>query len=935
MLGSVRWIVIQLRKLSLLARRRTFHRELEDEMAFHRAEAQREFETDGMAPETARLAVLRQFGNVTRLKEQSHEAVSFRFETVLQDLRFGLRMLTRNTRFTVVAILALALGIGVNTIAFTAYKAIIDRSLDARDSRNMVNITMVRPSGELVSTFSYSDFEEYRQHLHSFSGLIAYNMERLTLTYAGDPISQPDSPLTAMMGSFGLLSSGISGSSTELAVTAFVSENYFSVLGVTPILGRGFEASNQSALLAAPAVMISENYWRRRFAGDPSLVGRLIRLNDVPVTVIGITPHDFVGTAITVPDFWLPLTLEPLVHPGDNWLRDRESQCCRLFGLLGPGVRVEQAQAEMQPLADHLRAVHKPHSELSKPASVQLLPGSPFPRKLDPGLKFAIFLIMAAVGMVLVVACANVASLQLARTAARENELSMRLSLGASRGRLLRQLLTESALTGVIAGIVALSFTSAMLRVVVHLIADAIPAEYGTLILHVNPDLQIFLYVFGISLLAGVFFGLAPALQTTRSVSSSGFKSGSGTVSVHSRRLRDLLISAQVAVSLVLMIAGSLLVRSSIHTLTMETGYDCKNVIALELQFPEESAYASERKAALAQELRTRISGLPGVASVTAGRAPDASGIRTAAISLNGKEPTIQNSKALIYYTYVGPGYFDALGIPLLFGHSFSSQNGQSDHSVILSESAAMQLWPGESPLGKTLRLGTEGQFHNKDEVVPDGPTYQVIGVARDTRGVELDGSDSEQIYVLLPSNRTQDFPILIRTQAAAVDYKKAIGGMVSSTDGNLVAYARTLEEMLHQTPPFIVSTLAATLASTVGIVGLLLATMGIYGTVSYMVVLRTREVGVRIALGATKRDILSLMLRESAKPVVTGLLTGILLAMGASYLLRGILYGLGPLDAFSFAGVSALFLAIALLAAYAPSRRALRIEPVEALRCE
>jgi predicted permease len=378
-----------------------------------------------------------------------------------------------------------------------------------------------------------------------------------------------------------------------------------------------------------------------------------------------------------------------------------------------------------------------------------------------------------------------------------------------------------------------------------------------------------------------------------------------------------------------------MLIRSSIHALRMDTGYDTRHVVDLELQFPEGPKYNADRRHALVRELRNRLGGLPEVAAITSARAPDAGGIRTAAVSLNGEKPSPHNMQATLYYTFVQPNYFATLSIPLLSGRGFQSQSGQPEPSVILSESAVKQLWANQNPIGRSLRLGTDDQFHLKSDLIPDGPAYQVIGVARDTRGVELDGSDSHQVYVPLPESRLQDYPILIRTRSDPSQLMNAIGPLIASLDPNLVATTSTLDQMLHQTPPFLISGIAAAIASLVGTLGLLLASMGIFGTVSYIVVLRTREVGIRIALGAKKRDILGLMLRESTRPVLAGLLVGFTLSIGASYLLRGILYGINIVDGISFVGVSLLFLAIALFATYLPSRRAMRVDPMVALRYE
>jgi predicted permease len=562
-------------------------------------------------------------------------------------------------------------------------------------------------------------------------------------------------------------------------------------------------------------------------------------------------------------------------------------------------------------------------------------PGSPFPRKLDAGLQFAIALIMIAVGMVLVIACANVACLQLARAASRQGELGMRLSLGASRVRLIRQLLTESALLGVAAGAIALLFSWAMLRAGVAAFTAELPAEYGTLTFNVNPDAQVFAYVFGISVLAGILFGLAPALESSRSALSSALKANTDTSPARKRRMRDLLIAAQVAVSLVLMIAGGLLIHSSIRALTLDTGYDVKNALSVQLHFPDNPTYPTERKTALYREVRSRLAALPGVTDTTSGRAPDGGGVRSAAISLNGEEPNEHNTQAWIFYSYVQSNYLHALGIPILYGRGFDEQGSQSAQSVIVSESVAKELWPGQNPIGHRLRMNTDRTYHDKGELLPDGPAYEVIGVARDTRGVQIDNSDAAQVYVPLPANRLEDYPILIRTSGDPAQMFNSIGTIVTATDPNLVADTNTLEQLLRTSPPFVVAALSAGVATIVGLMGLLLASMGIYGTVSYMVVLRTREVGIRMALGAKKGDVLRLMMRESARPVLIGLAAGVVLSMGASYLLRGVLYGVNRLDGISFGGVSMLFLVIAFVATWLPSRRATRVQPMSALRCE
>ena len=395
------------------------------------------------------------------------------FETLLQDLRYGARTLLRNPSFTIVSILALALGIGVNVAVFTAYKAFIARPLDARDPDTLVNLSLRLQSGATDARFSYPDYEAYRDGLRSFSGVIAFSIEQqLTLTDAGGAVARRSAGSGSLIGRLGLLPP--SATNREIASTFVVSENYFSVLGVKTARGRAFDAMSASELAASPSVLISENYWQRRFAGDPAVLGKSIRLNGALFTIIGITPLNFTGTSVAVPNFWLPLSLYPLIHPHTTRLRDREDLCCRVFGRLAPGMSMNEAQAETTLLASRLGALHEPNSELHKPASAVISPGSPLPG-INRSLRYTIVLIMAAAGLVLVIACANAAGLQLARGAARQQELGMRLALGASGSRWFASLLLKAPWSARWRSRPALPVTWAMLRVAVTKLTEQLP----------------------------------------------------------------------------------------------------------------------------------------------------------------------------------------------------------------------------------------------------------------------------------------------------------------------------------------------------------------------------------------------------------------------------------------------------------------------------
>jgi putative ABC transport system permease protein len=854
----------------------------------------------------------------------------FLFESIHQDVRYGARMLLRNPGSTAVALLALSLGIAVNTAVITAYKAMVARPLDARESNRMVNVALTRDSGATTFSFSYPDYEDYRKSVHSFSSLIAFQPARVTLSNAGDIVSQRSANAGSALGRLGLFRAG--AGNTEFASVFVVSENYFATLGAQAIQGRSFESMSASELAASPSVMISENYWHQRFAAAPGILGKVLYLNGIPVTIVGIAPHDFVGTAVSTPAFWVPAGVEPLLHGDNHWLRDREALRYRLFGRLAPGVGIAQAQTEMTALTGALRTLHDPQSDSAKPAAALVWPGSPFPLPLNQygGLTLVILLIVAAAGMVLAVACANVSSLQLARARSRENELRTRISLGAGTVRVVRQLVTESALLGLAAGALGLLLSWTFLRVAVTATANALPVDFGSLVFNVTPDIRIFSLVTAVSLLAGILSGMAPAIQTSRSVLASSQRGS--TSSQSSRRLQNVLVAAQVALSLLLMVAGSMAVRSSINALTLDTGYESRHTFAINLQFPETSRYTADRKLALTKELQARVNALPGVTAVTSAPLPAAGSFPTA-VSPDGA-PASGGAQPLVFYSYVQGNYFNTLGIPIALGRSFPSQEGR--YSVVISESAARRLWPGRNPVGRTLRLGPiDERSHTRTELIAAGPAYQVIGVAGDTRGAQFDGSDARHIYLPISDDRLANYPILVRTSANPAPAERAAETLVLSIDPEWSATVSTLEELLRQAPPFIVSVLAAAVACTIGLLGLLLALMGIYGIVSYIVVLRTREVGIRLAIGAQKHHVLALVLRQSTSPVVAGLIAGMLLAVGASLLARGLLYGISGVDAVPVVGIALGFLAVALLASYAPARRVLRIDPVVALRQE
>jgi macrolide transport system ATP-binding/permease protein len=923
-----------LARVKALFLRRRMDADFAAEIEAHVAMIEEELKRRGMTSAEARREARLKLGGVEQARELHYGARTLAWlESLYQDARFGFRMLRKNPGFTLVAIVALVLGIGLNTAVFTAYKTLVTRPVEARNPKQMVNIALVRDSGAPSFNFSYPDYESYRDSARTFSGVVAFSVGRMRFsTSPGLAVTLTPSAQTASGNSW-LMPPDSNGA--DFASVFVVSENYFQALGVAPIRGRDFSAMSAQELAASPSVLLSENYWQKEFSGDPSVLGRAIYLNGAAFTIVGMMPRDFEGTGTVVPNFWMPASVAPLAYGDSKWLTDRETARFRLFARLRSGANAAQARSEMQLLFEHLRLLHKPSNNFAKAATVLVWQASPFPLpiKLYPGLRFSILLIMAASAMVLAVACADVGSLQLARARSRQYELRTRLALGASRARIIVQLLTESALLGMIAGGMAFLLSWALLKEAVRFIADTTPADYGALIVNVTPDLEVFFYVLAISLTAGILFGLAPALEGSRAALASSDRGGTSTS--RNRRIQEFLVGLQVAFSLTLMIAGTLLIRSSLNSLSVAPGYETKRVVDLELHFPDTTEYTVERKAVLIREIRSGLEMLPDSVAVTSGRPPGDDGLRTAAVPSDESIATAPSVQP-VHYTLVQPNYFQTLGIPLVLGRTFNEQGQTVDRSLIASESAARQLWPGQNPLGRSVRLGSiDEQIGDARELHADGAVYQVVGVARDTRGVDLNGTDSRQFYLPLSSEKVATHGILVRTSQDAAEVARQMEAVVSSVDVNLVVTTSTLEDQLRSSTSFLASSVAAAIASTVGLLGFFPALMGIYGTVSYIVVMRTREIGIRMAIGAQRTNVLLMVLGESLKPVLLGLNVGLCLAAGASYLLRDVLFGVHLIDVASFGGIALCFFAIASLAAFLPARRAMRVDPMVALRYE
>jgi len=915
------------RKLVFLIRRKRFERDLNEEIRFHLEMKARA----GGGTTDAGYAAQRQFGNATLLREQSREMWGWgSLDRLAQDLRYGVRMLVNNPSFTLIAVLTLAVGIGVNTAIFTAFNAVALRPLDVPEAERVVQIT----GSAHHDSFSYPDYIYLRDNSRVFSGLTAVSSFNFSMRGVPTFNLKKRGGIAAAVGMS--VPEPILGKNAEQVFGWLVTGNYFRVLGVAPVMGRDFILGEDDKPGAHPVLLLSENFWERRFDRDPDVIGRTLIMNDVAFTVIGITSRDFAGTGPIVPSVWAPLTVFDRLEPAANVLHDRRGECCALFGRLAGGVTQQQAQAQTDGLFQRLKKLYPDADARRKQSTdhIDLMVASPFGR--TEGLATPTAFVLTAVSLVLLIACANVASLLLARSAARQKEIAIRLAIGASRGRLIRQLMTESALISILAGGTGLVLAWWVLHLLMLQISEVISVVWVTIALHLAPDHRVFAYMLLVSMVAAIGFGLVPALQASKPNLTSALKEESGAFGgLRKSGLRDLLVGVQVAVSLLLLIGAGLLARGSQRAFGIDLGFDYKKLIEFHfVRSPGDPAKAR----ALQRQVIKRIEGIAGVTTVSvASRAPLMGQVRNVSVGLDGRPIDPQHALES-HYSLVSPNYFEAVGVPIMRGRDFNEQEagGSDDFNgapVIVSEKTARKFWPGQDPIGKRISFEIPADSLVPDELNPRSTSSVVIGVAKDFRSVQPEEVDDTCLYVPV----TRDFPgrILVRTAGDPRPVVAALHRELPAVDPNLQAFVFDFRSGLSMQPSFLLSRVAAIIAAIVGILGLVLASVGIYGMVSFAVSQRTHEVGIRIALGARREDVLKLVLGQSMRPVLIGIVFGILAAAGAARVLVSLLFGLSTFDPLTFLGVSAILAGVALVAGYIPARRAMKVDPMVALRYE
>jgi predicted permease len=913
-------------------------REMDAEMRFHMEAYAEDLVRGGAQREEAMRRARLEFGGIERFKEEGREARGVRLlEDLVVDLRYGARTLRKNPGFTCVAVLTLALGVAVNTAVFTAFDVLVLRPRPVKDPDSLAAVFRTTP-GKAHGRFSYPDYIYYRDHNKSFSEftLFAFGM---AVTSSDLPASGPEAA-PRFAGAVGFQLPQLLQGSAQPIGCLFVSGNYLPMLGATPLLGRILLPADDQPNSPLVVVM-SGNFWQRQFHSDPKVVGSVLHLNGMAFSVIGVTPPDYLGTAPSVPDLWAPIAAK--VHLGGPSAQDMENRAVIAglpMGRLNAGISLADAQAELGVLAEQWRTIYP---EIERNASISVVSGRDNLSALDPEAWALVGATMAAVALLLLIACANVAGLLLARAAARRKEIAVRLALGAGRRRLLRQLLTESTLIALLAGALGLPLAGWMLQLLINEIASALPSFWGTIALQTSPDIRVFAYTLLVSCSTGILFGLAPALQASKPEVNAALKEEGTTFGqrVSRSRLRGILIAGQMAGCLILLISSALLLRGSQRALKIDPGYETRRVAYLEMYNPANLHYSQPRLLQLNRDLIQRIVNLPGEPSIAQASRGPIGGIRWVPVSpvnttastrgREGSEPRYAG------YSYVTPNYFETLSIPIVRGRVFtpSEADGQAP-VVVISEATAHRFWPGEDPIGKHLKIGSEQATMSfpgeKDPVVSSS---LVIGVARDVRSMDLRKLDESYLY--LPLSRTYNWTstLLARTEGDSGTLLSAIGREVRRVDANLPVIGAPLHTMVSMDPFFVVSRIGGLLASIVGVLGLLLACMGVYGMVSYSVAQRTREIGIRMALGAQSVQVLRLIVREGFKPILAGMTIGVAASAGVAHLIAATLFGLNPMDAVSFSGVSLLLGAIALLATVLPARRAMGVDPMIALRHE
>jgi putative ABC transport system permease protein len=878
MLGKVK------RRLRALLRRAAVERELDEELRFHLERQIEQNVARGMSPGEAARAAVASFGRVENIKEECRDARGVRpVEEMWQDLRYGARKLRKSPGFALVAITTLALGIGANTAIFSVVNAVLLRPLPFDRPEQLVRVfgTSARRSS-FSRPHSYLNFSDLRAQNQTFEAMAAYSGSTSALSGADAP---------------------------EQIEGVVASGDIFRVLGTKPLLGR-LLAPEDERPGGSTAVVISHGLWQRRFGSDPNIVGRVIRLDGREREIVGVTPADFRFDFVTgAADFWRP------INPSQSEYQQRGAIFLDAIGRLKPGVSTAQAGADLGVVASRLS---EQYQDSNTGIGVRIAPAQ---EELVGEMRPTLLLLLGAVGFVLLIACANVANLLLARSAGRQREIAVRSALGAWRGRIVRQLLTESVLLAFAGGLLGLLFAVWGVKLLSAFVPEDVPRFGETSI-----DLRVLVFTLAASVLTGLLFGVAPALQSSRFELNEALKEGgrSNTDGLGRKRVRSLLIVSEVAISLVLLVGAGLLVKSFVKLRNTDPGFDPGNTLTASISLASVRYDTDEKIADFYRRLVERVRAMPGVESAGAVTPlPLSDNSMSFSFSVVGQPPLPPGQRQSASARIVTPDYFRAQRVPLRKGRVFTDDDkAGAPGAIIVNEAFARRYLPGVEPLGQRLHASVndiEGE---------------IVGVVGDIRGASLARPGTPEYYIPEATAAFNDMSLVVRTTGDPAPLTPALRQAVAEMDKDQPLYeVRTMESLVARSVAR--QRFSMTLIGVFAALAMVLAAVGVFSVMSSLVAQRTHEIGVRMALGARQRDILSMVVRHGAMLTLVGIATGVVASFVFMRLMSSLLYEVSATDPVIYVGITVLLAAVALLACYVPARRATKVDPLIALRHE
>jgi predicted permease len=868
-----------------LARELQAHLELEAE----------EQQAMGLSPDEAGHAAHRALGNMLRIEEDVRAAWGLRWmEILLQDLRYGLRMVAKSPGFTAIAVLTLALGIGANTAIFSVVNGVLLNPLPYPQPNQIV--TLADKTSALAETsVSYPNFMDWLRLNNTFASLAAYRQTSFTLTGQGEA-----ERVTAMQ----------------------VSASFFPLLGVKPVAGRNFSAK-EDELNGAPAVILSGGFWKTKFGSLPDILGKTLNLDGKDYTVVGVLPESFYFCCQTI-DFRLSDVYVPIGTSNAPWMRDRRiAPGIRAIGRMKQGVTLAQTRADMDGVA---RSLARAYPEADRGVGIAVAPlKQVMVRDIQPFL----LVLLAAVGFVLLIACVNVANLLLARSTGRAREFAVRVTLGATQGRIIRQLLTESVLLAIAGGGLGLLLAAWGTNAALAVLPSALPRASD-----VHLDSRVLLFTLAVCILAGVLFGLAPALKTSRPDLHEALKEGGRGQSGARYRAQGIFVVVEMALAAVLLVGAGLTIRTLSHLWSVNPGFDPHHVLSFNVGFPKQVSPAAIR--ATLHQFSETIASIPGVTAVSLmnGAFPMNSDLELPFWLEGHSKPSTQNSMASALLYVVSPDYLKAMKIPLLRGRFLTEQDNIHSLPVcVIDDDFARQFFGKQDPVGKRLNFGTIYK------------QLQIVGVVGHVKQFGLDEGPNPavdaQFYTTsmqLPDDTAKFFAsstgYVVRTQGSPLAVAGSIRDAIREFNSKAVMYnAETMDQILSQS--LAARRFAMVLLAVFAGLALVLSSIGIYGVISYIVSRRTHEIGIRMALGAQRTDVLKIVLGRAASLALMGVLIGLAAAEGLTRLMSKILYGVSSTDPLTFGLVAVVLMLVAIAACYVPARRAMRVDPVTALRSE